>query len=269
MTAGEGIATTNEQIAEKIQDGEDSLIPVLWDNVEKFARVKSNDWYYQHENTCIRCGITIEDLYQLSYFAFLDAVRYYKREQTHKFLTYLIYPLRNQFNEACGLRTEKQKLTPLNRCTSISLPIGSDEAITIEDTLEDKTAAGDFTEAEERIYIKQLHNVLEECLSEIPSLQADVLRARYYDNKTLEEVGAMIGASRNAARARESDGLRSLRRGSSIRRLRHWRDDIISTVGYAGSGFSSWDRTRTSSVERTVLRLEEDEMKALWGRATE
>lgn len=246
-----------------------ALIPSLWENVERFARVKSNDWYYQHENTCIRCGITIEDLYQLSYFAFLDAVRYYKREQGHKFLTYMIYPLRKQFNEACGLRTEKQKLTPLNRCTSISLPIGSDEAITIEDTLEDETAAGDFTEAEERIYIRQLHNVLEECLSEIPSLQADVLRARYYDNKTLEEVGAMIGASRSAARAREADGLRSLRVGSRIRRLRPWRDDIISTVGYSGSGFSSWDRTRTSSVERTVLRLEEDEMRALRGRATE
>ena len=67
---------TNEELALKIQNGERDLIPPLWEQVERFIYLKSENWYWQHEETCIRCGVALDDLKQVSYFAFLDAISF-------------------------------------------------------------------------------------------------------------------------------------------------------------------------------------------------
>lgn len=82
---------TNEELALKIQNGERNLIPTLWEQVERFIYLKSENWYWQHEETCIRCGVALDDLKQVSYFAFLDAIRYYTSADSYKFLTYLVF----------------------------------------------------------------------------------------------------------------------------------------------------------------------------------
>ena len=53
---------TNEELALKIQNGERNLIPTLWEQVERFIYLKSENWYWQHEETCIRCGVALDDL---------------------------------------------------------------------------------------------------------------------------------------------------------------------------------------------------------------
>ena len=40
---------TNEEFALKIQNGERNLIPTLWEQVERFIYLKSENWYWQHE----------------------------------------------------------------------------------------------------------------------------------------------------------------------------------------------------------------------------
>ena len=131
-----GDVMTNEELALKIQNGERNLIPTLWEQVERFIYLKSENWYWQHEETCIRCGLALDDLKQVSYFAFLDAIRYYTSADSYKFLTYLVFPLRNRFNEACGIRTKAQAQRPLNRCKSLNAAgPGFEEGITYEDTI--------------------------------------------------------------------------------------------------------------------------------------
>ena len=126
---------TNEQLAELIQDGITELLPSLWEQVEKFFYLQAGKWFYKYPDMCRRAGVELQDLEQVSYFAFLDAVRYYKREEGNKFLSYAGFPIKTQFNELLGHRYEAQTHLPLNGAVNIEKPIG-EEDITLLDTLE-------------------------------------------------------------------------------------------------------------------------------------
>ena len=248
----------NEELALKIQNGERNLISTLWEQVKRFIYLKSENWYWQHEETCIRCGVDLDDLKQVSYFAFLDAIRYYTSADGYKFLTYLVFPLRNRFNEACGIRTKAQAQRPLNRCKSLNAAVsGSEEGITYEDIIVDEIAAEDFQRAEDGIYNEQLRSVLDECLATLPEVQSPVIQYRYFEGLTAEEVGQKVGLTYVQCRNRETDGLRKLRRGKNRKRLEAFAEDIISRYAYCSS-YSLWKATGTSSTEYTALKLIEE-----------
>lgn len=244
---------TNEELTVMIKEGNTSLIPSLWKQVERFTAAKAKDYFSLHPLTCAAAGITLEDLQQEAYFALLDAVRYYDPEVGHTFLTYLRYPLLNAFNDICGMRTQRSKQAPLNHSKSLYTPIG-EEDITLADTLEDEGAAEDLRQAEAAIYNSQLHNALEECLSTLPAIQESVIRCRFYEGLTIAETGEKIGLSRSKSRSREYEGLRALRRGKNRKRLESFREDIISRHAYHSS-FSLWRDTGTSSTEYTAMKL--------------
>lgn len=253
-----GDIMTNEELALKIQNGERDLIPPLWEQVERFIYLKSENWYWQHGETCIRCGVALDDLKQVSYFAFLDAIRYYTSADGYKFLTYLVFPLRNRFNEACGIRTKAQAQRPLNRCKSLNAAVpGSEEGITYEDTIIDELAAEDFQKAEDGIYSEQLRSVLDECLATLPEVQSTVIQYRYFEGLTAEKAGQKVGLTYVQCRNRETEGLRKLRRGKNRKRLEAFAEDIISRYAYCGS-YSLWKATGTSSTEYTALKLIEE-----------
>ncbi|MEI3506485.1 MAG: sigma-70 family RNA polymerase sigma factor [Anaerotignum faecicola] len=171
-----------------------------------------------------------------------------------KVLTYLVFPLRKRFNEACGIRTKAQAQRPLNRCKSLNAAVpGSEEGITYEDTIVDELAAEDFQRAEDGIYNEQLRSVLDECLATLPEVQSAVIRYRYFEGLTVEKAGERVGLTYVQCRNRETEGLRKLRRGKNRERLETFADGIISRYAYYGS-YSLWRATGTSSTEYTALK---------------
>lgn len=91
---------SNEEAARRIQGGEQSAIPLLWEGVKKFIRLWAYKYYVQHESLCKRAGVEKEDLYQCGYFAMLNAVRAYDATTGYRFITYMAYYLQNEFNAA-------------------------------------------------------------------------------------------------------------------------------------------------------------------------
>lgn len=248
---------TNEKLTELIQDGITELIPSLWENTAKFFYLQARKWFNKYPDMCRRAGVELQDLEQESYFAFLDAVRYYKREAGLKFLSYADFPIKNRFNDLLGLRYEAQTHLPLNGAVNIEKPIG-EEDITLQDMLEDPAAAQEFSSLEALIDNKILRDDLEACISNLKPIEAAAIRCRYFDGLTLEETGERLGVSRNMARSREADGLRNLRRGQNGKRLKKYRADIIST-SYRLGGLGKWKNTHTSSTEWAVLQMDEQE----------
>ena len=246
---------TNEQLAELIQDGITELMPSLWEQVEKFFYLQAGKWFYKYPDMCSRAGVELQDLEQESYFAFLDVVRYYKREDGNKFLSYATFPIKTRFNDLLGLRYEAQTHLPLNGAVNIEKPIG-EEDITLLDTLECPAAAEEFLSLEARIDNKILRDDLEACIDNLKPVESAAIRCRYFEGLTLEETGERLGVSRNMAKSREADGLRNLRRGQNGIRLKKYRADIISSSCMLG-GFERWRNTHTSSTEWAVLRMDE------------
>ena len=84
---------TNEELAELVQEGNDGLIPQLWEQVQVYVRRKAE--------TAMRSippehGVEVDDLAQSGYFALLEAVATFDREKG-TFLCWLEKYLKTEF----------------------------------------------------------------------------------------------------------------------------------------------------------------------------
>lgn len=246
---------TNETLCELIQDGNTELTPTLWEQTEQLFYLQARKWFFQYPNMCKRAGVELDDLKQECYFAFIDTIRYYRREDGIKFLTFARFPVKTRFNAMLGLRTEAQSKLPLNNYINIDKPI--EDGLMLVDTLEDDTAAEGFENVESRMDAKRLREVLEVCIDRLKPEQAEAVRCRYFKGMSYKEIGDRLGVSHNVAKGKEWDGIKALRRGKNATDLKAWRDDIISMHAHRG-GFGSWRNTGCSAVEYTVLKIESE-----------
>lgn len=250
---------TNNEIAAAIKRGETSLLPILWERVQRLTMIKAKDYYNSHAEICAAAGVTLEDLQQEGYFAMIEAVEYFQEETGYTFNTFLRYPLQNAFNSLCGMRRVRTRKRPLNAAESLYKPISEDEELYLLDMIPDEAAENEFTKVEAAVYTQQLHKDLEECLSTLPEVAQEVIRGKYYKSLTMQEIAAEAGITVIQAYRKERYGLRDLGRGRNRKRLEQYRQDIISTHAYRSS-FAAWRNTGTSSTEYTVLKLEQERL---------
>lgn len=249
---------TNEQLAARIREGKSWLMPVLWEQIEKLASKLSGEYVRHNPASCTQSGITEEDLMGECYLAMVDAVDSYDPEQGD-FAPWYCMHVKKAFNAATGNRTQRERLDPLRRADRLErqLDTQEEEGITLGDTIADPQ--DQFAQTEERIYTRQLHEDIEKSLEQIPDKNAEVIRSRYFDGKTLAQIGEAHGVSIETIRQRERQALRELR-GPKGKRLQAYREDILSGA-YRGSGLSRYRDTGTSSTEYTAMKLIELELE--------
>lgn len=247
---------TNEEMAVRVQKGDFGFDALLWERVEKLARLMARRYYTRSQITCIRAGVQLEDLEQAAYLAMMDAVKDYRSESGYKITTYLKRHLLNRWGRMLDIRTGRKSFEPLNRCVSLETPISTeDDSITLEDAIPDREAERAIEDSVERVYTKQLHDVLESCLDTLNPKEADTIRGRFYRGETFKEIAARRGCTIDHVRTQEANGLRGLRHPKNSRRLNAWREDIISAGAYKG-GLIQFQRSGGSSVEITAEKLE-------------
>lgn len=246
---------TNEEMAVRIQQGESGLYAHLWERVERLVALLAGRYYARSQATCARSGVELADLVQTGYFALLDSVKSFKAESGYKLTTYLKRFLLNRWAQMLDVKYGREKFDPLNRCISLEKPIaGENEDIALWDVIPDKAAEQDMESSLERVYTQQLHDVLESCLDTLKPQEADTIRGRFYRGEKLKEIAGRQGCTFQYVRTLEASGLRGLRRGANLRKLKAWREDIIGCYAYRSS-FGMFRRMGASSVEITVERL--------------
>ncbi|SCJ81596.1 sigma-70 family RNA polymerase sigma factor [Neobittarella massiliensis] len=246
---------SNEELAILAQQGDKRALYQLWQQIETLVCMICGRAYQYRKDRADRAGVAEEDMKQEGYFAFLDAVQAYSPASGYRFTTYLHYPLQKRINALLGVRTVRMIKDPLCNCSSLDAPIsgGDDENITVADTIPDKGT--EMEEAEQRVFCDQLRADLEKCLDEIPDPEASALRAVYFDGNTLQQIAAQCGLSIERARQLKISGLRKMRYGPRLSRLKKYENEIISTQPWRGSGLGAYRVSGTSSVEKTVERL--------------
>lgn len=257
---------TNAALAALAAAGNTFALGQLWEVNKGFVRRQLWQWYEKNQTVADSAGLSFEDLVQEGYFAVDYAAKHYSAEQG-SFTTYLSYALLKQIRTAtCGEHTRgvitedgrrvAVSANPLNECTSLDTPVGEDGSDTaLGDLQEDPAAAHEFQQAENEIYNEELHAALEEALSHLAAKQADVVRRHYFEGQTLKEISQEDGTTLNAARNREQAAFIALRRDTALAR---WRDEVISTRAWRGTGWNTWNRYG-SVQERTVEYLEKKE----------
>ena len=249
---------TNEDLVTKAKTGDRDALAQLWEQNRGLLATLFSELARKAGARMAATGVTWEDVEQSFFLAVALAVRLYEPERGVLFTSFLRYPVKAVFFDLVGWRTEHQKRDPLGQCASLDEPIsGEDGSQTPRGELVPDPAAGrQFEDAEERLYTEQLHADLEDCISTIDEHRAAVIRARYFENKTLSEIGERLGVNTSRAGQLERDAMRKMRSGRNIQRLRQYREMIISKHAYHGTGLSAWKYGGGSVEERTLVYLE-------------
>lgn len=214
---------TNEQLAGFIQSGgNDELIPILWERIRKLMYMKSDKVYNALQGRFQQCGVEVWDLKQACYTAFLKAVEGFKPDTGNKFTSYLSYPFKTTVNVLLCYRTAKEKNEPLNDCTSLDMPLKDEEpdGATLADTIADDNAVN----AVELLELEDEHRILHEAVDSLKAPMNRVIKAYYFEDKSMKDIGADMGVSGQRISQILHKGLRCLRRSESLRRL--YREDV-------------------------------------------
>ena len=188
---------TNEELAVRIKSGESELIDELWAQSEKLIMHHAWKFYRQYTDRCDAVGVTVDDLYQAGFFSLLKAVIAYDETSGYKFLTYLNYPLQNQFNDLAKQRSAKQLKDPGYMAESLDSPVGSDsENITLLlDTIVDESSQDGFDNFIENDYNTCLRNALDSAIASLPEKQAILITKSYFNDIDQNDLVKYLGVS--------------------------------------------------------------------------
>lgn len=240
---------TNEELVALIQAGERDRLPELWDQVERFVASRANRLLIAMGDRAAVYGLEFDDLYNSGYIALVRAVELYDPEPGMQFIGLLALCLKTAFAETGGWRTRRQKQDPLNNSTSMDEPVGEDDdGGTVGDFIPDPSAAQAFQDVEEQQYQEQLHAALERALDTLEADEEATIRARYYQGRTLEEIGPR-------ARTLERHALVKLRRPQISAELEQFIEQ--RTPYYLRVGVQTFQNTGESAVERIFFKREQ------------
>ncbi len=243
---------TNEELAQKIQNGEQDLITELWKKNQGVVNIRSRALFEKYRDRCISCAVEVDDIVQISFLALCDAVKAYKVDEGHKLLSYFKFPLLNHFHDLIGFRISKHDL--LNRCKSLNESVGEDDDTMLIELLADPDSEEPSEVAIDNIFQSELREKLENALLKLSDNCATAIRGQYFEGETQEEIAAKIGVSRSYIGQLERQALRKLRQEHDLQLL---HEEVISRLAYRGTGLTYFRENWESSVERAVIRTEE------------
>lgn len=202
---------TNEQLAEFIQQGgNDELTPILWERVRKLLYMIADKYYGGHCEMCVKCGVTVHDLKQQAYSAYLGAVMAYSGAKGYQFTSYLDL----QFKTAVRPLFRKDLLN-YSESLNVALSADDENGAEIIDLIADNTALDDF----ERIHEAGAIAVVRGAVGRLPDELKDVICLRYYENLSIKETAHRLAIAENEVLNMERKALRLLRQDRALKML--------------------------------------------------
>ena len=128
-----------------------------------------------------------------------------------------------------------------------------DDGITIADLV---SAADDVEETViDRVQKEQLKEVLWEIVDDLGEDQANVIRARYQEKRTLKDIAEKNKCAIEWVRQTEKKAMKRLRIPSRANKLKPFYDGVIFDQALKGNGVARFNTTWTSSTERIALEM--------------
>ena len=201
---------TLEELALAVQNGNDELMPLLWERTERLVKML----ILRHiRNRILPNSIDTEDLLQCGYFALLRAVRAFKPDKEYKFNTYLNYSVQNVINEEIdGRKRHTFKETSYNK------PIMNDDGEETEwlDLLKDDRAERNIIELVE---LTDTQRIVIEAVEQLLPEQRKVIHQHYFKGLTLKQIAELNKCSIENIRQYEHRAFKALRKNSKLRSL--------------------------------------------------
>ena len=145
----------------------------------------------------------------------VDAIAKLNKARQRLFQQYSRQPTSDEMAREAGMSREKvEELLRVSSREAISLEMpvgGDDEGSELADFIEDESVAAPADEAAQQLFREQMRNVV----AMLPPRECRVIELRYGlvdgRNRTLEEIGAELGVTRERVRQIQAGALRKLR----------------------------------------------------------
>lgn len=229
---------SKEELAERIQNGEKDLIPLLWGECRKtIYKIVLRNKYLISE----RADVGIEDLEQCGFLAMVAAVKQYDSTKSYKFVTYIEYRFKTEVFSMLGARYAGGKYNFPILARSISEAVGDNDENGLEELMEDENA-GKFTEEYEE---KEMQRIVREAVEKLPELERHVIKEVFFEGKNIKDV-TIEGEKRRYAESVQRKALNRLRKDETLKALRAaWFGNVPQV-----------QNIYNSSVEKTVIEGE-------------
>lgn len=161
---------------------------------------------------------------------------------------------------SCSLGISMTELHEMCRLAQLEQTDSLDRHLTDE---EDSDTLGDmipgYGNTEDAVLSSQvtidLYKSLWHAVEQLPEDYSEVLRSRYRENKTRQQISNEMGITCVQIRGIEQKALSLLERSKSVRKLRPYLDEEIYSNAIVGTGIETFNRTWTSATERTAMIL--------------
>lgn len=252
--------SSNEQLVALIQGGAKEYIPDLWEQIAGLVKWKANRMMavLNPRGNFSGCGVEFDDLFNTGFPAMVEAVETYNPENG-AFSTWFMFYLKTAYAELTGYRTERQKHEPLNNAVSLNMPL-SDEVDPGElaDLVADPQATALMESTDDAMWRNQLRAALEAALSDLPTDQGEIMRAKFWDGADRSEIAAGMGITSEKVRSLEGQAIRTLRKPEHACKL----IDFYDFSYYSGTGLTTFQHTGASIQDRFLLIQEERRERA-------
>lgn len=173
--------------------------------------------------------------------------KWYGREATDKEMSLLLQISLKQLEQL-------KKDIQMGQIQSLdSFVLQEDDGITIADLV---SAADDVEETVlDRIQKEELKEVLWGIVDDLGEDQADVIRARYQERRTLKGIAEKKNCAIEWVRQIEKKAMKRLRIPSRANKLKPFYDGVIFDQALKGNGVARFNATWTSSTERVALEM--------------
>ena len=252
-----------DYLVARITSGEESLIYELWQELDNLC-----GWYCRKLLRQLPESFKLEygDLYNCGFIALWDALQHCSPEKYDKFSTYYLCYLtgaiyrENRLSIGGHYNDGRRRFDPIITGGTISLDAPTDESQETPEPLYnflsneqiDSPSVDTVEQAMERIYLEQLHAVMEDLLSELPEDQKYLIRQKYYIGADGAQIAEAMGIDRSQIYPMEDRALVTLRKRGQAVGLEKFLNDEINY--YAGTGITRFKESGASSTERLALR---------------
>lgn len=201
---------TNEELAVLAQSGDQTALAELWERNRPLCIKHSR----KYMGLCVQAGIDVEDLMQELYFGFHAAVEAFEPNKGFAFTTYLTRHCWRVCADALHVRNGR-KLPP--RPVSLQAPVGEEDSdAEIQDLIADEAGEQPHEDVENRLYIEQFRTALNRSFGTLSETDARIIRAIYFQNKTLSALASELGCSHQRVHQLKQKAIAALRKSPYI-----------------------------------------------------
>lgn len=184
-----------------------------------------------------------------------DLVKRYKKLKNEYFKYYGMEPTDREMSAFLGVSEEKlddvKKGARMGQIRSLSEPLGEEEDYTLADTVASSENLED--DVIRKVDRERMRKGVQEEIERLPKEQAEVIRHRVIERKSLEETGKQIGRYRDAVNMLQRRAMRILTLPDRCGKYRSYYEEYLAPAAVHHVGVKRFQETWTSEVEREVL----------------